>query len=322
MKKKTVLKKKGMQKTECFNTSLPAATITSSTSLKKRNSATHSYINYIDEDDDDNLYIMKNSNTNPNKYKMKPKIKSANISKPVNNNDSINFDFFDENISFDEEFNFPKSIEPSDIGILSDIRMETRDIQQDTNNNTELDTINNNSSTTSNSNTSFNIVNMIEADDSNDENDCLLVSPWKVFVDVYKPVFTNMFPNESKMEIYRHLRNKWEQFDDDDKKAYIEKANYKNRAVVRLNHIELKKKMKKEKDRKTVSPYSIFVEERHKSLKNEQPELSLIERTTVIANEWKALPINDKRRYTNKAKKETRIMQKRSPDDSDFEEDE
>lgn len=306
MKKKTVLKKKGVQKTECFNTSLPAATVTTSTSLKKRNGPTHSYINYINDDDDDNLFIIKN----PNKNKYKPKNMKNNISQQNN--------IFDESISFDEDFSFSKSIETTNIGIISDIQVENRDIQIQNNSETESSQITN----LNNNNPNLNIISMIDLDESNDENDCLLVSPWKVFVDVYKPIFTNMFPNESKMEIYRHLRNKWEQFDENDKKAYIEKANYKNRAVVRLNHIELKKKMKKEKDRKTVSPYSIFVAQRHKSLKKEQPELSLIERSSVIAKEWKALPVNEKRRYTNMAKKETRIMQKRSPDDSDFDDEE
>lgn len=322
MKKKTVLKKKGILKTECFNESLPAATITTSTSLKKRNSATHSYINYIDDNDDDNLFIIKNSCTNPNKYKMKQKIKNADISKPVNNNDSNNISIMQEDISFDEDFNILKSIESTQLDILSDIQIETSNIQDNDDSDAIPNQINSNTQNYNINNANFNGVNMIDNDDSNDENDCLLVSPWKVFVDVYKPIFTNMFPNESKMEIYRHLRNKWEQFDDNDKKAYIEKANYKNRAVVRLNHIELKKKMKNKKDRKTVSPYSIYVEERHKSLKSQRPELSLIERTTVIAEEWKVLPNYEKRYYTNIAKKETRIMQRRSPDDSDFEDDE
>ncbi|OHT17295.1 HMG box family protein [Tritrichomonas foetus] len=144
---------------------------------------------------------------------------------------------------------------------------------------------------------------------SKKDNDCLKVSPWSIFVEIYKPIFTDMFPNESKMEIYKHLVNKWEQFDDSDKKAYVDKANFKNRAVVRLNNIAHKKN---KPDRKTVSPYSLFVAEKHQVLKNQQPEMSLIERTKLISQMWKGLTLDEKRPYMNMAKRKTRLMQKQS----------
>ena len=147
-----------------------------------------------------------------------------------------------------------------------------------------------------------------DKDLKDDKDDgCLLVSPWSIFVELYKPIFTQMYPNESKMEIYKHLRKKWNQFDDEDKHAYIEKANFKNRAVVRLNNQKLKKV---KHDRKTVSAYSLFVEENHKELKVEKPEMSLTERTKFIAEKWKSLSHEQKRPYMNMAKRKTRKMQK------------
>ena len=79
--------------------------------------------------------------------------------------------------------------------------------------------------------------------------------------------------------------------------------------------------MKKEKDRKTVSPYSLYVAERHKALKSQQPELSLSERTLMIANEWRSMSSAEKHPFSNLAKRRTRQMNKQSSDDSELDKD-
>lgn len=309
-KKSSTSKKKGKTTMRNINMSFPSA----SNTLKRRNSGSHSFIN---DNDDDNLFIYRNSNYNPNKTRIKTKTQNTS-----NDEQNINIDSNiilpeQSTIAVQENIDDALTIEPNDLNSIYSFPL---DIQNNNSSESNTALIDNFVPNTCNN---HNDINIIDGNNTKDDDlDCLLISPWQIFVEIYKPIFTSMFPNESKMEIYRHLQNKWKQFDEGDKKVYIEKANYKNRAVVRLNHIKLKKKMKKEKDRKTVSPYSLYVEERHQMLKNERPELSLIERSAVIADEWKKLSSVDKRRYMNMAKRQTRIMQKQSPDDSDFEEDE
>ena len=52
---------------------------------------------------------------------------------------------------------------------------------------------------------------------SKKEESSNVISPWSIFVDVYKPIYMEQNPNESKMEIYKMLKAKWESFDEDDK---------------------------------------------------------------------------------------------------------
>ncbi|OHT00938.1 HMG box family protein [Tritrichomonas foetus] len=143
-----------------------------------------------------------------------------------------------------------------------------------------------------------------------------LVTPWSIFVDLYKPIYNQQYPNESKMGIYRMLKNKWDTFDDNDKKVYITKAKNYRRSVIRLD--TMRNKIDKKKDI-TVSPYSLFVEEMHKQLKDGDPSMSLIERTKLIDAIWKGMSKEEKVPYVNAAKRKMRAILRKANDEEEDE---
>ena len=153
---------------------------------------------------------------------------------------------------------------------------------------------------------------------SKKEESSNVISPWSIFVDVYKPIYMEQNPNESKMEIYKMLKAKWESFDEDDKKVYITKALNHKRSVTRLKSIHPKNQ---NKQKLTISPYSIFVEEQHNELKKTNPDMSLLERTKLISAIWKGMSHIEKATYINAAKRKNRYLRKSAneeEEDGDF----
>lgn len=272
----------------------------------KKSRVTHSKLNINNIPNDDDLFIPKNSNIHSGK--LKPKKKRKNEAE-----DQVN-EIFDTSLNPDIESQFNSVILPSEFERYSKPHLMTSNNTHETN----IEESNTKPNLKHPSN-NFVIANITIDDDSpDDENDVLKISPWSIFVSIYKPIFTKMFPDESKVGIYRRLQKKWDEFDETDKKVYIDKADYRNRAMKRQNRKEIRIRNKEKKDRKTVSPYSLYVAERHKALKSQQPELSLSERALMIANEWRSMSSVEKHPFSNLAKRRTRQMNKQSSDDSEL----
>jgi hypothetical protein len=111
------------------------------------------------------------------------------------------------------------------------------------------------------------------------------------------------------------MNQQWEGLDHDIKLQYERKADYMRRSEARRTTTQ-KSRDSPERQRPPITGYSIFLSERHHSLKMDDPALTLTQRSTQIEAEWAGMSKSDKRRYINTAKRETRKF-RQSPDEEE-----
>jgi hypothetical protein len=131
-----------------------------------------------------------------------------------------------------------------------------------------------------------------------------------LFIAGWKAEITQTHPELTTVQVFAFLNDQWNTLDDATKETYERKADYSRRMESRRRHMNAKKK-----NRSKVPPYSVFTRARHESLKITSPEMTVSERSKVIATEWKMISPADKIPFINAAKCETRKMQRVSVDE-------
>jgi hypothetical protein len=102
--------------------------------------------------------------------------------------------------------------------------------------------------------------------------------------------------------------------DNETKLIYERKADYARRVETRRTS-STKGKDDSGEHTSSVSPYSIFLKERHKLLKESNPEMTLTQRAEEIKSEWSSMSQKQKISFINMAKRETRKLRRTSGDD-------
>lgn len=117
-------------------------------------------------------------------------------------------------------------------------------------------------------------------------------------------------PMLTKREIYQKLQEMWE-------KSGTETSNYYEFRAQELEKEERRDyEIRKSKEKIVkISPFSCFLEDKHKELKVTHPELTLSERVEVIKQLWKEAGAKTKERYANLSKKINRNIYR--PDDEE-----
>lgn len=131
-----------------------------------------------------------------------------------------------------------------------------------------------------------------------------------LFIAEKKPELEAKESHLTKMEIFKCLNDQWATLEQDVKQSYERRADYSRRTEARRQCYERRKAKTPNRSRSTISAYSIFLKQRQEELKKSNPELTLSERTRMIAKEWNDTPKSDKVPYVNSAKRETRKMRK------------
>lgn len=131
-----------------------------------------------------------------------------------------------------------------------------------------------------------------------------------LFIAEKKPELESSDLHLTKMEIFKSLHDQWATLDQDVKQSYERRADYSRRTEARRKCFERRKEKTPNRSKSTISAYSIFLTKRQEELKKSNPELTLSERTRMIAKEWSETPKNDRVPYVNMAKRETRKMRK------------
>jgi hypothetical protein len=110
------------------------------------------------------------------------------------------------------------------------------------------------------------------------------------------------------------MNEQWAQLDPDIKLQYEKRADYLRRSEAR-KVTTTKRDDAVDSGGTPITGYSIFVRERHNSLKLAQPELSLSQRSAEISAEWTTMAATDRRTFINIAKRETRKFRHISDDE-------
>jgi hypothetical protein len=120
-------------------------------------------------------------------------------------------------------------------------------------------------------------------------------------------------PEMRKLEIFRLLGNQWDHMGDTERSAYEKRADYSRRAESRKTTSARRREPGGSEAK--ISAFSVFSKERHGALKQSSPQLTLAQRSQIIADEWKQLSKSDKTPFINIAKRETRSIRRSLPDD-------
>jgi hypothetical protein len=121
----------------------------------------------------------------------------------------------------------------------------------------------------------------------------------------------------TKVQLFALLNDEWNGLDSATKETYERRADYSRRIESRRVH-----RSTKQSHQSRVSPYSVFMRDRHELLKKSSPEMTVGDRAQLIAVEWKTMAAVDKIPFINAAKRETRKMQRRSVEEDSAEESE
>jgi hypothetical protein len=136
-----------------------------------------------------------------------------------------------------------------------------------------------------------------------------------LFVQEKRAEFEASNPDLTKLQVFNSMNQQWEEMDHDMKLQYERKADYLRRSEARRTTTQ-KRRDPGESERPPITGYSIFLRERHHSLKIDDPGLTLTLRSIQIGAEWAGMSKSDKRRYINTAKRETRKF-RQSPEGED-----
>jgi hypothetical protein len=135
-----------------------------------------------------------------------------------------------------------------------------------------------------------------------------------LFVQEKRPEFETLNSDLTKLQVFNAMNQQWEALDHDMKLQYERKADYLRRSEARRITTQ-KRNDSPEPQRPPITGYSIFLGERHHSLKMEDPAATLTQRSAQIAAEWAGMSKSDKRRYINTAKRETRKFRQSSEEE-------
>lgn len=133
------------------------------------------------------------------------------------------------------------------------------------------------------------------------------VSGLSVFGQEQKAEFEAAHPDLTKLQVFNAMNQHWMELDPHMKLSYERKADYLRRSEVR------KATARNTRDplgseQPPITGYSIFVRERHQSLKIADPSLTLSQRSARITAEWTGMSKAGKQPYINIAKRETRRL--------------
>jgi hypothetical protein len=141
-----------------------------------------------------------------------------------------------------------------------------------------------------------------------------------VFISERKTQIESDNPGMTKLELFRILGAQWDQMDDTNRANYEKKADYLRRTVSRTSSAARKADAREKQPK--ISAFYVFTQEQHERLKQTQPELTVTDRATMIANLWNAMSKFDKIPFVNAAKRETRTLRRRFPEEESEIEDE
>jgi hypothetical protein len=140
-----------------------------------------------------------------------------------------------------------------------------------------------------------------------------------LFVQEKRAEFEASNSDLTKLQVFNGMNQQWAELDHDIKLQYERKADYLRRSEARRATTR-KKSDSAESERPPMKGYSIFLRQRHHSLKTEDPGLTLTQRSELIAAEWAGMSKADKRVYINTAKRETRKFRRSSEEEEAGEE--
>jgi hypothetical protein len=114
----------------------------------------------------------------------------------------------------------------------------------------------------------------------------------------------------TKLDIMHMLNEQWDQMDDTMKKKYEKRADY-------LRRVESRRSSTAEQwtPAPKISAFSVFMRQQHEALKKTNADLTVTDRAVFIADQWKLMSKPDKIPFINAAKRETRTMRRRFPDE-------
>jgi hypothetical protein len=135
-----------------------------------------------------------------------------------------------------------------------------------------------------------------------------------LFVQETKPAFEADHPEMRKIEVFNSLNQQWDDLDGPMKLQYEKRADYIRRAEAR-KATQVKHSRSPDPDQSPVRGYAIFVKDRHHSLKEASPEMTVSDRSAKIAEEWRTMSKSEKLRFINIAKRETRKIRRISSEE-------
>jgi hypothetical protein len=138
-----------------------------------------------------------------------------------------------------------------------------------------------------------------------------------MFVQEKRGEFEASHSDFTKLQVFSAMNQQWMDLDHDSKLQYERKADYLRRSEARKATAR-KRRDPTESEQPPITGYSIFLRERHHSLKIGDSGLTLTQRSTQIAAEWSGMSKSEKRTYINISKRETRKF-RRTPDDEEAE---
>jgi hypothetical protein len=140
------------------------------------------------------------------------------------------------------------------------------------------------------------------------------VSGISIFLREKKPDFEASHSDLTRLQVFNAMNEQWTNLDPNMKLLYERKADYLRRSEAR-KATAANTEDTLDSTRAKITSYSIFVRERHHSLKEEHPELSLSQRTAEITAEWGRMTPDQKRTFVINAKRETRKFRRISDEE-------
>lgn len=131
------------------------------------------------------------------------------------------------------------------------------------------------------------------------------VSGISVYVQEKRADFEASHTDLTKLQVFNAMNEQWTQLDPNIKLQYERRADYLRRSEARKATVA-KRDDALNTDQPPITGYSIFVTERHHSLKMADSGMTLTQRSAQIADEWNRMSAAERRTFINIAKRETR----------------
>jgi hypothetical protein len=135
-----------------------------------------------------------------------------------------------------------------------------------------------------------------------------------LFVSEAKPSLEADIPGLGKLEVFRILNQQWDELENEKKLEWEKRADYCRRTEARrlskTDRVDIL-----EDQPSAITGYSIYLRERHNTLKKTNPEMTLSNRAQQIQSEWSSMTAEQKRVFINIAKRETRRVRHIVPDE-------
>ena len=122
-----------------------------------------------------------------------------------------------------------------------------------------------------------------------------VVLPFDIFCDKKLPSIKEKYPDISEDLLHSKLRRKWEKLKEHKKEKYAVQAEH-------LNAEQKKNRTESNKKPKSVSLYSLFLQEKRKELLAEDKNLGFGEISKLCAKLWKELDSKERSKFEEKAK--------------------